>query len=113
MRLENQVAIITGASRGIGFSIARRFCQAGASVVICGRSEQTIHEVAERLSSEGFQAKAKKADVSNRDDIDALVDFTLEQFSQIDILVNNAGIKRDTLLMRMKDEDWSKIIQTN
>ena len=113
MRLENQVAIITGASRGIGFSIARRFCQSGASVVICGRSEQTIHEVAEGLSNEGFQAKAKKADVSNRDDIDALVDFTLDQFSKIDILVNNAGITRDTLLMRMKDEDWSKTIQTN
>ncbi len=111
--MENQVVVVTGASRGIGLSIARRFGQAGANVVICGRSEQTIQNVAEVLVNEGIQAKAKAADISNQSDADALVKFALDQFSRIDVLVNNAGITQDTLLLRMKDEDWSNVIQTN
>lgn len=113
MSLKNQVALVTGASRGIGLAIARRFCQAGASVVVCGRSEDTIQAVARELTAEGFQVKAVVADISNRDEVDGLVAFTLDQFSKIDILVNNAGVTQDTLLMRMKDDDWNRVIQTN
>ena len=113
MSLESQVALVTGASRGIGLAIARRFCQAGASVVVCGRSEDTIQSVARELTAEGFQVKAVVADISNRDEVDGLVAFTLDQFSKIDILVNNAGVTQDTLLMRMKDDDWNRVIQTN
>lgn len=113
MSLKNQVALVTGASRGIGLAIARRFCQAGASVVVCGRSEDTIQAVARELTAEGFQVKAVVADISNRDEVDGLVAFTLDQFAKIDILVNNAGVTQDTLLMRMKDDDWNRVIQTN
>jgi len=113
MSLENQVALVTGASRGIGLAIARRFCQAGAGVVVCSRSEGTIQSVTQKLTAEGFQIKAMVADISNRDEVDALVAFTLDQFSKIDILVNNAGITQDALLMRMKDDDWDHVIQTN
>ena len=113
MSLKNQVALVTGASRGIGLAIARRFCQAGASVVVCGRSEDTIQAVARELTAEGIQVKAVVADISNRDEVDGLVAFTLDQFSKIDILVNNAGVTQDTLLMRMKDDDWNRVIQTN
>ena len=113
MSLKNQVALVTGASRGIGLAIARRFCLAGASVVVCGRSEDTIQAVARELTAEGFQVKAVVADISNRDEVDGLVAFTLDQFSKIDILVNNAGVTQDTLLMRMKDDDWNRVIQTN
>jgi len=113
MSLKNQVALVTGASRGIGLAIARRFCQAGAGVVVCSRSEGTIQSVTQKLTAEGFQVKAMVADISNRDEVDALVAFTLDQFSKIDILVNNAGITQDALLMRMKDDDWDHVIQTN
>ncbi|CAI7999720.1 3-oxoacyl-[acyl-carrier-protein] reductase FabG [Geodia barretti] len=105
MTLKDKVAIVTGASRGIGEAIARKFCQEGASVMLCSRSES--------LSDESGNAKSAQADISNKADVEALVDLTLKEFDRVDILVNNAGITRDTLFMRMKDEDWDAVLQTN
>ena len=113
MTLKDKVAIVTGASRGIGEAIARKFCQEGASVMLCSRSAESVAAIAESLSSNGGDAKSTQADISNKTDVEALVDLTLQEFSRVDILVNNAGITRDTLFMRMKDEDWETVIQTN
>ena len=113
MILKDKVAIVTGASRGIGEAIARKFCQEGASVMLCSRSAESVAAIAESLSAEDGNAKSTQADISNKADVAALVDLTLHEFARVDVLVNNAGITRDTLFMRMKDEDWEAVIQTN
>ena len=113
MRLKDKVAIVTGASRGIGAAIARKLCEAGASVMLCSRSAASVACVAEALVREGWNAKSTQADISDEADVEALRDLTLEEFSRVDILVNNAGITRDTLFLRMKDEDWNAVLQTN
>ena len=113
MTLKDKVAIVTGASRGIGEAIARKFCQEGASVMLCSRSAESVATIAEALSGEGGDAKSTQADISNKADVEALVDLTLKEFDRVDILVNNAGITRDALFMRMKDEDWDAVLQTN
>ena len=113
MQLQEKVAIVTGASRGIGAAIAQKFCEEGANVMLCSRSEASVAAVAEPLAEKGFNAKIVQADVSQKSDVEALVNLTLNEFSRIDILVNNAGITRDTLLMRMKDEDWDAVLHSN
>ena len=113
MTLKDKVAIVTGASRGIGEATARKFCQEGASVMLCSRSAEGVAAIAESLSGEGGNAKSTQADISNKVDVEALVDLTLQEFDRVDILVNNAGITRDALFMRMKDEDWDAVLQTN
>ena len=113
MILKDKVAIVTGASRGIGEAIARKFCKEGASVMLCSRSAESVAAIVESLSREGGNAKSTQADISNKADVEALVDLTLKEFARVDILVNNAGITRDTLFMRMKDEDWDAVLQTN
>ena len=112
MRLKKKVAIVTGASRGIGEAIARKFCEEGASVMLCSRSTSSA-TAADALAREGWKTKSIQADISQKLDVEALVDATLKAFSRIDILVNNAGITRDALFVRMKDEDWDTVLQTN
>jgi 3-oxoacyl-[acyl-carrier protein] reductase len=113
MKLKDKVAIVTGASRGIGAAIAKKFCEEGAAVMLCSRSAASVASVADALVNDGWNAKSTQADISNRADADALVDLTLKEFSRVDILVNNAGITRDALILRMKDEDWNEVLQTN
>lgn len=113
MKLKDKVAIVTGASRGIGEAIARKFCQEGASVMLCSRSAESVGAIAEFLSGDGGNAKSTQADISSKADVEALVDLTLKEFARVDILVNNAGITRDSLFMRMKDDDWEAVLQTN
>ena len=113
MTLKDKIAIVTGASRGIGAAIARKFCEEGASVILCSRSAEAVAGVAEALVNEGWNAKSTQADISNKADVEALVDLTLKEFSRVDILVNNAGVTGDALFMRMKDEDWDTVLQTN
>ncbi|HIA69614.1 TPA: SDR family NAD(P)-dependent oxidoreductase, partial [Candidatus Poribacteria bacterium] len=110
MSLDGKVAIITGGSRGIGKAIAHSFCQAGAHIMICSRSANSINQTAETLVSQGYSALGIQADVSSKSDVEVLVEKTLSEFGQVDILINNAGITRDTLLMRMKDDDWETVI---
>lgn len=111
--LNGKTAIVTGASRGIGAAIAQRLCETGANVVICSRSADAVGQVADTLQDKGYTVHALAADISEKTDVEALIEKTIAQFSQIDILVNNAGITRDTLLMRLKDEDWNAVLQTN
>lgn len=113
MILKDKVAIVTGASRGIGAAIAQKFCENGASVMLCSRSAETVAGVAKTLVNKGWNAKSTQADISNKADVESLVDLTLKEFSHIDILVNNAGVTGDALFLRMKDEDWDTVLQTN
>ena len=111
--LSGKTAVVTGASRGIGAAIAHRLCEAGANVVLCSRSAEAVSQIAEVLKEKGYTALSMAADISQKADVEGLIEKTIAQFSQIDILVNNAGITRDTLLMRLKDEDWDAVLQTN
>lgn len=111
--LIGKTAIVTGASRGIGAAIAHKLCEVGANVVICSRSTETVDQTASGLREKGYTVHSIAADISKREDVDRLIDESISEFSQIDILVNNAGITRDMLLMRLKDEDWDAVLQTN
>ena len=112
--LRGQVAIITGASRGIGRAIAQELGKLGATVVVnYASSSDAAEEVVDTITKTGVRAIALQADVSQADQVDALVKSVMEKFNRVDILVNNAGITRDTLLLRMKLEDWQAVIDLN
>ncbi|MEB3225066.1 MAG: 3-oxoacyl-[acyl-carrier-protein] reductase [Synechococcus sp.] len=113
-RLKDQVAIVTGASRGIGKATAIALATEGAKVVInYARSSGATDALVAEITAAGGEAIALQADVSQEDQVNDLVEKTLAQWGQIDILVNNAGITKDTLLMRMKREDWQAVIDLN
>ena len=113
-RLHNQVAIVTGGSRGIGRAIALALATEGASVVInYASSSAAAKQVVEEIVAAGGNALALQADVAEVDQVEALVNAVMEKWKRIDILVNNAGITRDTLLLRMKPEDWNAVIDLN
>lgn len=110
----NKVALVTGASRGIGRAIALRMAEHGARVVVNYRSSaQEAEEVVAAIKCNGGEAVSIGADVSNFSKAQELVNATLDAFGSLDILVNNAGTTRDRLLMQMKEEDWEAVIQTN
>jgi 3-oxoacyl-[acyl-carrier protein] reductase len=112
--LEGKVALVTGGSRGIGRAIAICLAEAGANVVVnYAGNEAAAAEVAAHIESLGRKALIIKANVGNSAEVDAMVKKTLEAFGQLDILVNNAGITRDNLIMRMKDEEFDEVINTN
>jgi 3-oxoacyl-[acyl-carrier protein] reductase len=114
MLLGGKVAIVTGASRGIGRATAIELAKAGAKVVVNYAGNQAAAEqVVSLIKENGGEAIAFKADVSNAEAVDALIKTTQETFGRIDILVNNAGITKDNLLMRMKEEEWDAVINTN
>ena len=102
-KLEGKVAIVTGASRGIGAAIVKALSDEGAQVVACARS----------IESCDGAALCQKVDVSNAAEVEACVKTTVEKFGKVDILVNNAGITKDGLLMRMSDDDWSRVLDIN
>lgn len=113
-RLRERVAIITGASRGIGRACAFALATEGAKVVInYASSSVAAEEIVTEINAAGGNAIALQADVSKSEQVDALVDNTIAKWGRIDILVNNAGITRDTLLLRMKLEDWQAVIDLN
>lgn len=112
--LTGKVALVTGASRGIGRAIALRLAESGADVVVnYAGSENAAQEVVEQIEAMGRQAIKLKADVSSAQEAEELVKQTIEKFGKIDILVNNAGITRDNLIMRMKEEEFDQVIATN
>ena len=110
-----QTVLITGGARGIGLALCEAFLKEGANVAFCATSDESIAKAKEYLlkSFEEGKILAIKADVSKQEDCTSLVNKTLETFKQIDVLINNAGITRDNLLIRMKDEDFDKVIDTN
>ena len=112
--LKYQVAIVTGASRGIGRAIALQLAFEGAKVVVNYASSSTAaDQVVAEITASGGEAIAIQGDVSQENQVDTLIKTTLEKFQQVDILVNNAGITRDTLLLRMKLEEWQAVIDIN
>lgn len=112
--LQGKVAIITGSSRGIGKETAIALGKAGAKVVVnYANAREAAEEVVKTITENGSDAIAIQADVAKSEEVDQLIQTTLEHFGRIDILVNNAGITRDTLVLRMKLEDWQKVIDLN
>ncbi len=112
--LKGQVAIVTGASRGIGRAVAIALATEGAKVVVnYAKSSQAADAVVAEIAEMGSEAIALQADVAQTEQVNALFSAVLEQWGRIDILVNNAGITRDTLLIRMKLEDWQAVIDLN
>ena len=112
-QLENQVAVVTGASRGIGRAIALRFAQAGADVVVVSRTVENSEKTAAEIRALGRKAWALAVDVSDAGAIAAAAEILLEQAGRVDILVNNAGVTKDGLLMRMSQSDWDTVLNTN
>lgn len=108
-----RVAMVTGASQGIGRACALALAEGGAAVALMARNEEKLAAVAKEIEAKGGQAAAFRADVGNEDAVKAAVKAALDRFGKIEILVNNAGITRDTLLLRMKRSDWDSVIQTN
>lgn len=112
--LSNKVALVTGASRGIGRAIALDLAASGARVVVNYRSQpQEADEVVAAIEQAGGTATAVQADVSQSADVERLIKTTQETYGGLDILINNAGITRDNLLLRMKDDEWDAVISTN
>lgn len=113
-RLQGKVAIVTGASRGIGRATALSLAAEGAKVVVnYASSRESADRVVAEIEAIGSQAIALPADVSQAGQVDELVNAVMEKWGQVDVLVNNAGITRDTLLLRMKPEDWQAVIDLN
>ncbi|MEE8341522.1 MAG: 3-oxoacyl-[acyl-carrier-protein] reductase [Candidatus Neomarinimicrobiota bacterium] len=113
MNLENKVAIVTGASRGIGRVMAEQFAKLGAKVICVSRSQTDVENVANDISKMNFIATAKACDITDGNQFQELAKFVIEEFGSIDILINNAGVTKDNLIMRMSDEDWDVVINTN
>jgi 3-oxoacyl-[acyl-carrier protein] reductase len=114
VRFEGKTALVTGASRGIGRAIALRLAAEGANIIVNYRAQAEAAEaVAAEVRASGARAQVVQADVAAAADVDRLVQSALEAFNRIDVLVNNAGITRDTLIMRMSEDDWDSVIDTN
>jgi len=115
MFLEERVAIVTGGSRGIGRAVCKALAAEGARVVVnfFPGMEAEADTVVSEIKSLGGYATAVAANVSRIEDVDRMVDQVVSEFGRVDILVNNAGITRDGLLLRMKEEDWDAVIDTN
>lgn len=114
MLLANRVAVVTGASGGIGRAIAAALAREGAAVVVnYARNSAAAEELVQSISGAGGKAHAAQADISTAQGAEALIKTAVEVFGKVDILVNNAGITRDQLLMRMKEDDWDAVLDTN
>jgi 3-oxoacyl-[acyl-carrier protein] reductase len=111
--LEGRVALVTGASQGIGRECALSLAKAGARVALGARNQVKLAEVAKEISAAGGEAYAFQMDVASEDEIKSAVKAAIGKFGKIDILVNNAGITRDNLLFKMSEDDWSTVLQVN
>lgn len=113
MLLDGKVALVTGASRGIGRAIAKEFASQGAKVALCARSVDALQAVADEIAAAGGCAQPFALDVSSADGVRAVVEAVTGHYGRLDILINNAGITRDGLIARMKDDAWEEVLNTN
>ncbi len=113
MGLTDKVVLVTGAGGGIGASIALKFSQSGAKVVVADVIEEFSLNTVSRITKQGGEALAVTVDVSQISSVEEMVKKILDKFGKIDILINNAGITRDNLLLRMREEEWDKVININ
>jgi 3-oxoacyl-[acyl-carrier protein] reductase len=113
MSLSGHVALVTGASQGIGRTCALRLAKDGASVALAARNQEKLNELVSEISAAGGKAAAFALDVSDEEQIKSTVKAAIAHFGKVDILVNNAGITRDQLVMRLKRADWDAVLQTN
>ncbi|MBU8902812.1 MAG: 3-oxoacyl-[acyl-carrier-protein] reductase [Victivallales bacterium] len=112
-RLEGKVALVTGGARGIGKAICERLADEGAKLAIVDIMLDVAEETANEFKGKGVEAAAFAADVSKLDSANETIDAVMKEFGKIDILVNNAGVTRDTLMMRMSEQDWDLVIAVN
>lgn len=110
---DSKVAIVTGASRGIGFAVAESLAKAGYNLAICATREETVNAAAERLSAHGVEVLPRVVNVTDGEAVQTFVLEVAKHFGRLDVLVNNAGITKDGLAMRMKGDDWQAVIDTN
>ena len=113
MKLEGRVALVTGASQGIGHATALALARHGAKLALAARNQPKLDELAQQITTSGGQAAAFAIDVADEEQIKSGIKAALGHFGKIDILVNNAGITRDQLIMRMKRADWDAVLNTN
>jgi 3-oxoacyl-[acyl-carrier protein] reductase len=113
MSVSGRVALVTGASQGIGRTCALRLAKDGAIVAVAARNQEKLNELVSEITAAGGTAAAFNLDVTDEDQVKTTVKAAIAQFGKIDILVNNAGITRDQLVMRMKRADWDAVLQTN
>ena len=112
-QLQDKIAVVTGAGRGIGRAIALQFAAAGAKVACVSRTQENSDKVAQEIRSNGGSAWAYAVDVSDMTAVTSVAEQILKEAGRVDILVNNAGVTRDTLLMRMSESDWDTVLNTN
>ena len=114
MQDKQKIAIVTGASRGIGREVAKELAESGITVIAnYNKSEEEAKKLQQELEEKNFKLEIFKADVSKREDVKKLVEYTIEKYGKIDILINNAGISEYKLFTDETDEDWDKLINTN
>ena len=111
--LKNKVTIVTGGAQGIGSAVAERFAAEGARIVLTSRDGAKAQEAADALNRKGGDARGVAVSIDDRDSVKSLVDSVVGDYGSIDVLINNAATVRDTLLMRMKQDDWDEVIQVN
>jgi 3-oxoacyl-[acyl-carrier protein] reductase len=112
-KIEDKIAVITGAARGIGFSIAQRFALEGAIVILIDLNQQDIDNAVQEIDDAGYRAVGYAGNVVDADRMTEIFKDIFERFGSIDILINNAGITRDGLIMKMKESDWEAVIDVN
>src|ERR1700691_5158584 len=113
MSLSGRVALVTGASQGIGRACALGLATAGAAVAVAARNQDKLNQLVNEITAAGGKAAAFALDVTDEEQVKSTIKAAIAQFDKIDILVNNAGITRDQLVMRMKRADWDAVLQTN
>ena len=113
MRFEGKVVVVTGGNRGIGLGITKRFLSEGAKVAVIGTRPESVDPVVAELSTDDNELRGYALNVADREKVEEIFKQITDDFGGIDILINNAGITRDTLLMRMKEEDWDSVIDIN
>lgn len=113
-RFENKIVLVTGAGRGIGASIARRFASEGAEVIVnYSGNDEAAQKTVDEITATGGQAQKYKCSVNDSESVKVMIDEIIKEFGRIDILVNNAGITKDGLMLRMTDEDFDRVIDVN